>query len=273
MLVCTIGDLLLDVIVQLQGPSSPGDDTPAATCVTAGGQAANVAAWAAALGTEARLIAKRGDDGASRLAAEEIAARGVELVGPVATAPAGVVVSVVAKGSGERSMLTDRGPCPQLRADEIDVGWLRGCDVLHVSGYAMLRGPIAQAAVRAAGATRAQGARISVDLASAKGVAEFGAAGLLMRLEELAPDVVFAGDGELSALGREPRTRTLVVKHAARGVTVLQDGRREEHAALAADVVDPTGAGDALAAGFLVGGIELALEAAARCVSQAGAMP
>jgi sugar/nucleoside kinase (ribokinase family) len=37
--------------------------------------------------------------------------------------------------------------------------------------------------------------------------------------------------------------------------------------------VDTTGAGDALAAGFLVGGPELALEAASRCVSKLGAMP
>ena len=171
MLVCTVGDLLLDVIVRLQGRSSPGDDTPAATRVTAGGQAANVAAWAAALGAESRLIAKRGDDGASGLAADEIVARGVELVGPVVSAGGGVVVSVV-DGSAERSMLTDRGPSPQLRAEEIDVGWLRDCDVCHVSGYAMLDGPIAEAAARAAGAARAQGARISVDLASARGIAE-----------------------------------------------------------------------------------------------------
>ena len=272
MLVCTVGDLLLDVIVRLQGRSSPGDDTPAATRVTAGGQAANVAAWAAALGAEARLIAKRGDDGAARLAADEIAARGVELVGPVVPAAGGVVVSVV-DGSAERSMLTDRGPSPQLRDEEIDAGWLDGCNVFHVSGYAMLDGPISQAAAHAAGAARARGARVSVDLASARGIADFGAGRLLARLEELAPDVVFAGDSELEALGRQPRTGTLVVKHAARGVTVVQDRSREEHAAHTADVVDPTGAGDALAAGFLVGGIEVGLEAAARCVSQAGAMP
>ncbi len=272
MLVCTVGDLLLDVIVRLQGPSALGDDTPADTRVTAGGQAANVAAWAAALGAEARLIAKRGDDGASGLAANEIAARGVELVGPVVSAAGGVVVSV-ADGSAERSMLTDRGPSPQLRAEEIDVRWLSGCDVLHVSGYAMLEGPIAQAAARAAGAARRQGARISVDLASARGIADFGAEKLLVRLGELAPHVVFAGDCELKALGREPLAGTLVAKHAARGVTVVQEGSREDHAAHAADVVDPTGAGDALAAGFLVGGIELGLEAAARCVSKAGAMP
>jgi sugar/nucleoside kinase (ribokinase family) len=39
------------------------------------------------------------------------------------------------------------------------------------------------------------------------------------------------------------------------------------------DVVDATGAGDALAAGFLVGGPVLALEAAARCVAKLGTMP
>ncbi|MET0563559.1 MAG: hypothetical protein ABW114_08950 [Gaiellaceae bacterium] len=38
-------------------------------------------------------------------------------------------------------------------------------------------------------------------------------------------------------------------------------------------MVDTTGAGDALAAGFLVGGLELGLEAAARCVAQVGAVP
>ena len=50
----------------------------------AGGQAANVAAWAAELGADARCIAKRGDDPAGELVARELAARGVELVGPVA---------------------------------------------------------------------------------------------------------------------------------------------------------------------------------------------
>ena len=272
MLVCAVGDLLLDVIVRLLGPSSPDDDTPAATHVTAGGQAANVAAWTAALGAEARLIAKRGDGGASRLAAEEIAARGVELVGPAVATAGGVVVSVV-DGSGGRSMLTDRGPSRELSAEEIDVRWLRGCDVLHVSGYAMLDGPIAQAAARAAGAARAQGARISVDLASARGIAGFGAVRLLARLEELAPDIAFAGEAEIAALGREPPAGTLVVKHGARGVTVVQNGNRQKHEAPDVEVVDPTGAGDAFAAGFLIGGVELGLEAAARCLSQPGAMP
>jgi sugar/nucleoside kinase (ribokinase family) len=43
--------------------------------------------------------------------------------------------------------------------------------------------------------------------------------------------------------------------------------------AVPAEVVDTTGAGDAFAAGYLVGGSELALAAAARCVAQLGSMP
>jgi sugar/nucleoside kinase (ribokinase family) len=37
--------------------------------------------------------------------------------------------------------------------------------------------------------------------------------------------------------------------------------------------LDSTGAGDAFAAGYLLGGVELGLDAAARAVSTMGAMP
>jgi sugar/nucleoside kinase (ribokinase family) len=60
-----------------------------------------------------------------------------------------------------------------------------------------------------------------------------------------------------------------VVKLGPRGITV--DG--ETFPALTTEVIDATGAGDALAAGFHVGGIEVVLEAAARCCAQVGAMP
>jgi sugar/nucleoside kinase (ribokinase family) len=60
-----------------------------------------------------------------------------------------------------------------------------------------------------------------------------------------------------------------VVKLGARGVraggTVFP--------ALPTRPVDSTGAGDAFAAGYLVGGIELGLQAAARAVATMGAMP
>ena len=95
----------------------------------------------------------------------------------------------------------------------------------------------------------------------------------LTTIDRLQPDVVFANERELAELGAEPSAGTIVVKRGAAGAVVSTAGERTEYEAKAADVVDSTGAGDALAAGFLVGGIELGLEAAARCVAKLGAMP
>src|SRR5262245_6273005 len=258
MLVCTLGDLLLDVVVRTSGSSGPDAEGAAETRVGAGGQAANVAAWSSALGAEARFVGKRGSDAAGELAAAELRGHGVELLGPVEEGRNGVVVSLVS-GDGNRTMLTDRGVAPFLRAEELDVRWFGGCDRLHLSGYSLLRRPIEEAAAKAAGAVQAQGGRVSVDLASAAGIADYGADKLLSRLELLGPEFVFANEGELATIGGEV-PGTLVLKRGADGFRV--DGA--EYPALPAEVVDTTGAGDALAAGFLVGGPELAAQAAAR---------
>ena len=259
MLLASLGDLILDVVVQLDGPLVAGDDRPAITHVGAGGQAANVAAWAAALGAQARFIGKRGSDPAGQLAAGRLEAYGVELVGP-AEGRNGVVVSIAA--AGDRSMASDRGVAPELRRDELDPAWLR-CDVLHVSGYSLLREPIAGAAQAAVAEARAAGARVSIDLSSWTLIEERFRA----RVAELEPDLAFATDREREAFGE--LATDWIVKHGAAGVTVAG----VEHPALPIGLVDPTGAGDAFAAGYLVGGVALGLEAAARCCEKLGAMP
>jgi len=267
-LVCTLGDLLLDVIVRADGPYEPEAEASAETRVGAGGQAANVAAWAASLGAAARFVGKRAADGAGELAAADLTRRGVEVLGPVSEGRNGVVVCLVSP-DGERTMLSDRGVAPELRAEELDVRWFRGSEWLHLSGYSLFRRPIEEAAAKAAGAVRGQGGKVSVDLSSAAGIRAYGPEKLLRRLELLEPDAAFANEGELEALEAEPPAKSVVVKRGAEGFTV---GDRSYPAA-ATEIVDTTGAGDALAAGFLVGGPELAAEAAARCVAQLGAMP
>ncbi len=263
---------MLDLIVRIERPLVRGDDTPAVTRAGAGGQAANVAAWAAALGARSRLIAKWGGDTPGRLVAAEVGTRRVEVLGPMAPGRNGVVVSIV-DADGERSMLSDPGVAADLRAEELQPEWLAGCDALYLSGYALLRRPIDEAGARAAREVRAQGGVVSVDLSTSTAIHAFGAARFLARLEELRPDVVFATERELEELGTEPSAGTIVLKRGPAGAVVSSGGRRTEHQAKTAEVVDSTGAGDALAAGFLVGGIELGLEAAARCVAKLGAMP
>jgi ribokinase len=266
-LICTLGDLLLDVIVLTGDAAGPDREGTVETRVGAGGQSANVAAWVADLGARARFVGKRGSDGAAELAARELEERGVELLGPVEDGSNGVVVSLVSP-NGSRTMLSDRGVAPFLRAEELEIRWFTECDCLHLSGYSLLRGPIEEAAAKATGAVQARGGRISVDLASASGIAAYGPDRLHGRLELLGPDVVFANEAELAAIGGSV-PGTLVLKRGASGFSA--DG--QDYPALDAEVVDTTGAGDALAAGYLVGGPELAAQAAARCVAKVGAMP
>jgi sugar/nucleoside kinase (ribokinase family) len=259
MQIAALGDLLLDVIVRLEQPLVPGDDTVGVTHMGAGGQAGNVAAWATTLGASARLVGKRGADAAGDFVAQEVRAHGVELVGPI-SGRTGVVVSL--STAGDRTMASDRGSAPDLEPDELDPEWFV-CDVLHLSGYALARAPIAGAAARAVEIARANGATISLDV-SARSLVD---ATYRRRALALSPDVVFATDTEYEALtGLDTRW---VVKHGAKGVTV--DG--VDYPAPDVGVVDATGAGDALAAGFLVEDIEVGLEAAAKCLTKMGAMP
>ncbi len=79
---------------------------------------------------------------------------------------------------------------------------------------------------------------------------------------------MFANEGEREAAG-DLDVADWVVKRGPAGFR----WRGEDWPAPAVEAVDSTGAGDAFAAGFLVGGPELALDAAARCVTRLGAMP
>jgi sugar/nucleoside kinase (ribokinase family) len=274
--IATFGDVLLDVIVLISEPFAPGGDVRASNRAGAGGQAANVAAWAAELEAEARCIAKRGDDPTGELVARELVTRGVELVGPVAEGATGIVVSIVR--DGDRSLASDRGVAPSFAPEELDPAWV-ACDVLHLSGYALLREPIAGTALLATRLAREQGARVSVDVAAWTEIRAYGPARLRQLLEELAPDVLFATEAEWELLGAGYLTVPVrVLKRGSRGCSVLAEDAELDFVAVEAEVVDPTGAGDAFAAGFLLGGtLEEAarrgLAAAARCVATVGSMP
>jgi sugar/nucleoside kinase (ribokinase family) len=262
-MICTLGDLLLDVVVRLDGPIAEDTDTYGRTRVGPGGQAANVAAWAVALGGRARFIGKRADDPAGVMLAEELRNRGVDLAGPVESRGTGTVVSI-ATPDGKRTMLTDRGIAPDFALDELDPSWLEGCEWLHIAGYSLARTPIRETALAAA----ALASRVSVDLSSTAAIEATGRGEFRSLLERLRPQVVFANEDEADLVG-EIETETLVVKRGASGIVV----GGESCDARPADLVDTTGAGDALAAGFLLGGPQLGLDAAARCVATMGAFP
>jgi sugar/nucleoside kinase (ribokinase family) len=260
--ICVLGDANLDVIVRPCEPLAVETDTAVRTSVGAGGQAANVAAWIVALGGQARLIAARGTDTAGRLVAGELAGRGVSFVGPVIDGRTGVVVSLSAGGS--RSMLTDRGVGPRLDAGDLQRQWFDDCRWLHLPAYSLVSTPIRGAALAAA----ERAPHVSIDLSSTAALRAYGVDRFRELAARLRPEVVFGTEAEAELTGDLPGAE-LVVKLGARGVRV----GGTVHPALSAQAVDSTGAGDAFAAGYLLGGIRLGLLAGARAVGTMGAMP
>jgi ribokinase len=269
--ICTLGDLLLDVIVRLDGPIADDTDTFGQTRVGPGGQAANVAAWFAALGGSARFIGKRALDPVGRLLVEELRSHGVEVAGPEEEMGTGTVLSI-AGSDGRRTMLTDRGASVDFHPGELDPRWLDRCETLHVPAYSLVRSPLAETALAAIELAVRDGAEVSVDVSSTSAVREYGVEDFTALLARVSPDYVFANEAEADLIA-EIELPVVIVKRGVNGCSVIRNEVSTDYPARPAEVVDSTGAGDAFAAGYLLEGPELALETAARCVSKMGAMP
>lgn len=268
--IVTVGDLVLDVVVDAPGGLRPDDDTDARIELRPGGQAANVAAWAVALGARATLIGPRAADAGGSLLAGAMAARGVRLAGtPVQRT--GTVVSIVA--GGERTLVSDGGDqrwVAELTAHAVpaDADWL------HISAYPLLRSPAGWPVPELAESVHRSGGRVSLDLSSAGLIEAYGVERFRAEVARVHPDVLFANEAEWELTEpAETSGATVILKCGSAGVSVLTESKRADYPAPQVDVVDVTGAGDALAAGYLVGGVNLALTAAARCISRIGAQP
>ena len=269
MLVCTLGDLLLDVIVRLDGPIAPTPTRTGSTRVGAGGQAANVGAWVGGARrtrpVRRQARGRRRRAGSSRRSSR---ARGVELAGPAVEAGGTGTVVSLATPDGARTMLSDRGVAPALRARRAArPSGSTGCDWLHVPGYSLVAEPLAGDRARRGRRSRA---RVSVDLSSTAAVEALGVERFRALAERLAPGVVFATEEEAELVGPigDATTRAQARRARVRASTGARyppraGGRSSTRPAPATR--SPPGSCSAAP--------ELALDAAARCVAQLGAMP
>jgi ribokinase len=266
--IVSIGDLVTDIRIVLESALEPDDDTPATVTVGGGGQAANFCAWTAAAGQTARLVTRVGDDEAGRRLVSDLEARGVEVRAVWASEPTGTIAVLVGP-DGHRTMATQRGASVGLSPDDLDEAWFSDARLLHVPSYSLFVEPLASAARAAIRAVRDAGGMLAIDLSSAAGLRAFGPSRMAYVLARLKPEVVFATKPEADTLGvaLESLAQVPVVKLGAGGCQVF--GRTVSAPAVKA--VDPTGAGDALAAAFCAAWLNGAtpLEAAERGVRAA----
>jgi len=291
--VIVVGDLVTDVLVAHDGPIQPGSDTAAAITVGGGGQAANTAAWLAHAGHAVTLVAAVGDDPAGRERVAELIAAGVRCA--VRVHPGAVTGSVVVlAGPHERTMITDRGAALLLGPDDVTaaIDAVPEARHLHLSGYPLLHAGSRRAGLAALAAAAAKGLTTSVDAASAAPLRSVGAeaflgwvrdADLLLCNADEADVLAGAGTATEQAARLTEHVRNVVVKRGPDGATWAARGEMVRSVTPGrVPMKDPTGAGDAFAAGLLAAwcagaGPDEALAAGARlgaaAVGRIGARP
>ncbi|MFI5615331.1 sugar kinase [Amycolatopsis sp. NPDC051903] len=243
-------------------PAEPGPPERVRTWLrTIGGAESNVACHLPALGVPSAWVSAVGDDPFGRALVAEIAAAGVDVSGVEVDPqrPTGLYVKESgAQGSPVRYYRAGSA-ASALGPDLVDRLRLDGVRVLHLSGITPALSDSCLALVRALLTAPRGEALVSFDVNHRPVLGQDVA--VLAELAGLA-DLVLTGDDEAERVWgtgdparlREllPGPRTLVVKHGERGATLVErDAPPVFEPALRVDVVEPVGAGDAFAAGFL----------------------
>src|SRR6266704_950556 len=209
--VVVVGSVNLDLVVQVERIPRPGETVTRGRFTRAfGGKGANQAAGAARLGAQTALVAMVGDDEFGREALADLRAFGVDTSSVGVGAEPTGVAQIMVDRAGENVIAVAPGANTELTGEWVE----RALADLAPRGTVLLAGlEVPDQAVRAA----------------ARHAAEYGCTFVL----NPAP------------------ARAVVVSRGGQGADLFRIGKRSVHQrAFRVDVVDTTGAGDALNAGL-----------------------
>ena len=253
-MLCTIGDLIEDVVVWLSAEPNLGTDTDSIIQRTRGGSAANVAMFAALTGTKSRFIGQVGSDALGQQLCSSLQQAVVD-VRVINEGRTGSIV-VLVQPNGERTFLTDRGVASHLSL--VDASLMANVGILHVPSYSLVTEPLASTSLLYIKAAQSLGAVISVDASSTSVLEHFGVARYKSLIQSIQPQVFLCNEDEAALLGvgateGMPGAALTVIKRGAHSTLAIS--QNNEHCEVAvtpvASIVYTTGAGDAFAAGFL----------------------
>ena len=307
-MIVSLGDLMVDAYFQIPDRRNPRTDTQGRVDLAAGGSAANFAVWIARHGRKSGLIGRVGDDFLGRALFADLEHEGVcpylvfDPDPDYGTGRVGVIVAV----DGERDMVCDRRANARLSVDDIPEDVVAGAEWLHVSGYVFLEEAPAKAARYCIDMAREAGVPVSVDPAAYSFIQTLGREAFLNLCEGATVILPNLDEGRaMTGLEQPEDIASCLLDHfpvvalklgaggclgmarqwSGTGTAGISTGEKGfvaavRFAAVPAEVIDTTGAGDAFDAGFvleyslgagLAASLARANEMGARVVARIGA--
>ena len=258
--VVTAGETMVLVV-----PTAPGRLRHAgAVTLSIGGAESNVAIGLSRLGVPASWVSALGEDELGELVLHRVRAEDVDTsaVRRVPDRPTGLYLREEVAGALRVYYYRRGSAASTLAPGAFDPAVLDGAAFLHLTGITGALSPeSAEFLTWAARTAREAGVRVSYDVNYRSRLWEPAAA--RAATEALLPhvDVLFVGDEEARTLWgwdeaclerlADAGTRDVVLKLGARGCAAVVDGERLAAPGFPARQLDPIGAGDAFAAGYL----------------------
>ncbi|WP_017587054.1 sugar kinase [Nocardiopsis ganjiahuensis] len=258
-LVTCVGETML---LLAPAPGTPLDRAGTLRTGVAGAES-NVACGVAALGHRAAWLSRVGGDPFGRLLTRTLRERGVDVSGVESDPrrPTGLLAKDPDPSGSRVHYYRSGSAASALGPELVGHSLVRNARIVHLTGITAALSPSADALSERL--LLGPGTVVSFDVNHRPGLWEPGAAA--PRLLDLArsADIVFVGRDEAEALWGTataedvrvllPGVPRLVVKDAEHGATEFVGDRVAHVPAPVVDVVEPVGAGDAFAAGYLSG--------------------
>ena len=257
--ILVLGDINLDVLASIPSALPIEGEVRTRVVVEPGGSAANFARVAAHAGAVVEFIGCVGDDLVGNILVESL--NGARVIPHLQRSgvQSGTIVSL--KSDRGKTMLCSRGANNMIDPSLIDEEWFADADHLHLSGYTFLSEVQHAAAKCALSIAKLHKMSVSIDPPPANLILSYGVQAFLAEIS--AARIVFPNLAEGRIMTDEDIPEGIVdslsVRFPVGALTMGRDGsiawdgkkRSVQHVA-EIDGVDPTGAGDAFAAGFIV---------------------
>ena len=255
MSVAVIGDAFVDLIVSIEGVR-PGETYHRRISMFPGGLS-NVAIEISRLGERVKFFGKVGDDPFGRYFKQALKENGVEdltLVDP--ELPTGLCVCLV-YGNGERAMIASRGANDNITVEDVRqrIDELKSSRIAYFSGYSLLKEGTKSSILFCMEKCRNAGVEIFFNPGAPNLIRED-----FSKVIKSYVDVLILNQDEATSLCKSGDLRSLndlvelaVVTRGEEGCVLVKGREVIEMRTSKINTKNTTGAGDAFAAGFIVG--------------------